>query len=393
MITDRAIEFIEDPETFCRLCQQLLSLQFDQAVILSPSRGPDGGRDATLDALDGRWVFQFKYIAPHIPRRRLFHSLLRNDLEALRHTGGLDGVARYVLVTNAALSRTRHSGAIDRVESYFHEFFPAVKLEIWHAPTLAAKVSGSSSLDLFFRNECLHKDVGTSHLAELVGAIGGRDRVERLKDVLAQLEQEALTDSSPGKRAHVQYVRRSVKRLVLMEDLTLMHRSGAAGCYGVDEGILHFGVGAYSQDEDFTFVLEGTRILAAQGIGPARGGWIQVVPDFSLQELAEADVDFLAKLLSSQARSGSRTFVVDSATSRRHSRNHDFLVVPGVGGLLYSSAWESCEILGPGRRCRELLDDFYSVRREAFEIRAGTSLEEIEAVIRRYNRGHSIATD
>jgi hypothetical protein len=264
--------------------------------------------------------------------------------------------------------------------------FPSVKLEIRHAPTLAAKVNASSTLGAFFRNECLYGGADNSNVAAIVSAMHGTYRIERLKDVLGQLESEAPVGSSHGRAAHMEYVRRSLKRLVLLEDLTLMHRSGTAGCYGVDEGIVHFGIAAYSHDEDFTFVLEGTRILAAQGLGAARGGWVQVIPGLSQQELTEEDVVFVAQLFARQVASGSRTFMVDSATNRRRTRDHDFIVVPGVGGLLYSTTWETCELLGPGSKCRELVEEFHSVSREAFEIRAGTSLAEIQEVTRHFSR-------
>lgn len=386
MITERAIEFIEDENAFRRLCEQLLLDQFEDGLILSPSRGADGGRDATVTSNGRQWLFQFKYISPRRSLSRLFGAL-RGELASLHSSGGLIIDSHYVLMTNASLSRNRGTGTIDRLQALFQHLYPSITLEVWHASTLAGKINNSPSLSQFTQSEYAISKINTQTIATIAAAMSGAERVERLKDILAHLEGEAPSYSPVVATAHISYLRRSLKRIVLLEDLATMHRGAQMGYCGVDEGMVHFGVDTYLFDQDFTFLLEGTRTLAVSGLGAAHGGWVQVLPNHPSLGADSHDAHTVARLLKAQADSGAHTFVIAEAISRRSSRYHDFIVAPGVGGLLYAASWENCELVGPGKLCRDLVEDFRSVRDAALEIHPGSALGMVEELVLQCFRG------
>jgi hypothetical protein len=172
-----------------------------------------------------------------------------------------------------------------------------------------------------------------------------------------------------------------LKRIVLAEDLLLTGTGLAGACFGVDEGMVHFGPEAYADDEDFGLVMDGTRTVAQSGHGAARGGWVQVVPSGTYTEWSAQESNVASGLFRTQSASGARTHIIGIETSRTVRGASDFVVIPGIGGIQYSGQWEECVIFGPGKECRDLVEAYHEIRAAAIEVSPRMSAEEIAKIV------------
>src|SRR5688572_27207295 len=107
------IETIEYERDFKIACDGLLKFELGHLVQTFGSTGKDGGVDARfegiIDAIPGKWIFQYKFRSPHeaIGRRRSWLSVLYISTAARKSEFDKDGVADadgYILLTNIPLT-------------------------------------------------------------------------------------------------------------------------------------------------------------------------------------------------------------------------------------------------------------------------------------------------
>src|SRR3990167_5700635 len=188
MIEEWKIEQIPDDRAFCRLCNQLLNSEFRTGLTLSPTRGPDGGRDATLELGGQFWIFQYKYV----PREQRLSNLFKTlsiEIDRLVERHSFRKIDRYILMTNSQLSRTMGSGFIDKLEQKFKRQYPEIAQETWNAPMIAAKMNNNPILRDYFSYEEEAKSKTKPFIEGL--AYGSLySNISLLKDKILEVEAE-----------------------------------------------------------------------------------------------------------------------------------------------------------------------------------------------------------
>ncbi|MCB9780526.1 MAG: hypothetical protein H6742_18310 [Alphaproteobacteria bacterium] len=142
---------IRQEREFKAVCDGILRHEFGVFLLTYAGEGKDGGVDAEYfgerDGLSGRWIFQYKFVAPWTDQSRARSTLIKRYRGSRTRKSEFEkvsdkGCVAYVLLTNVPMT-PRY---VDELRRLAAAVLPAARLAVWDASALAVLLRGREHL-------------------------------------------------------------------------------------------------------------------------------------------------------------------------------------------------------------------------------------------------------